>query len=93
MDKLVTDMLQYNRIATNGNVNIEKCNLSDIVKAEVEKYKKQFELHEKNITLNIFDIISTCLLCLLFLAFCVLQDEYHLLLLSKIGNRSFYRFW
>jgi signal transduction histidine kinase len=53
MDKLVTDMLQYNRIATNGNVNIEKCNLSDIVKAEVEKYKKQFELHEKNVTLNL----------------------------------------
>ncbi len=53
MDKLVTDMLQYNRIATNGNVNVEKCNLSDIVKEETEKYKKQFELHEKNVTLNI----------------------------------------
>lgn len=53
MDKLVTDMLQYNRIATNGNVNVEKCNLSDIVKEETEKYKKQFELHEKNVTLNL----------------------------------------
>ena len=53
MDKLVTDMLQYNRIATNGNVNIEKCNLSDIVKTEAEKYKKKFELHEKTVTLNI----------------------------------------
>lgn len=53
MNKLVTDMLQYNRIATNGKVNVEKCNLSDIVKEETEKYKKQFELHEKNVTLNI----------------------------------------
>ena len=53
MDKLVTDMLQYNRIATNGKVNVEKCNLSDIVKEETEKYKKQFELHEKNVTLNL----------------------------------------
>ena len=53
MDKLVTDMLQYNRIATNGNVNVEKCNLSDIVKEETEKYKKQFELHKKRVTLNI----------------------------------------
>ena len=53
MDKLVTDMLQYNRIATNGKVNVEKCNLSDIVKEETEKYKKQFELHEKNVTLKL----------------------------------------
>ncbi len=53
MDKLVTDMLQYNRIATNGNVNVEKCNLSDIVKEETEKYKKQFELHGKTVVLNI----------------------------------------
>lgn len=53
MNKLVTDMLQYNRIAQSNELNKEKCNLSDIVKEEIGKYKKQFELHEKSVTLNI----------------------------------------
>ena len=53
MNKLVTDMLQYNRIAQTDKLTLEKCNLSEIVKEEAERYKKQFELHEKNVTLNI----------------------------------------
>ena len=53
MNKLVTDVLQYNRIAQTDKLTLEKCNLSEIVKEETEKYKKQFDLHEKTVTLNI----------------------------------------
>lgn len=53
MNKLVTDMLQYNRLVESRNINKEKSNLSDIVNEETEKYKKQFELHGKTVVLNI----------------------------------------
>ena len=53
MNKLINDMLQYNKIAQGDNIALEKCNLSEIAKEEVEKYKKQFEFHEKTIILNI----------------------------------------
>ena len=53
MNKLVTDMLQYNRIVQTNKLTLEKCNLSEIVKEEAEKYKKQLDSHEKTVTLNI----------------------------------------
>ena len=40
-------------ITAHSTINIEKFNLSDIVKEETEKYKKQFELHGKSLVLNI----------------------------------------
>ncbi len=53
MNKLVTDMLQYNRISQIDKLTLEKCDLVEIVKEEAEKYKKQFELHGKTVALNI----------------------------------------
>ena len=52
MNKLVTDMLQYNRVSQIDKLTLEKYDLVEIVKEETEKYKKQFEFHEKTLTLN-----------------------------------------
>ncbi len=53
MNKLVTDMLQYNRITELNNITLEKVDLGEVVKEAVHEYKPQFELHEKVLTLDI----------------------------------------
>jgi len=47
MNKLVTDMLQYNRITELNNIALEKADLGAVVKDAIHEYKPQFELHEK----------------------------------------------
>ncbi|MBQ6935870.1 MAG: HAMP domain-containing histidine kinase [Clostridia bacterium] len=53
MNKLVADMLQYNRISQISILDSEKTDLSEIVNNEIDKYKKQFEIHKKQISVEI----------------------------------------
>ena len=50
MNKLVATLLQYNRLASAESIKKEKCDLSEMVKAETEKYKPLIEA--KNILLE-----------------------------------------
>ena len=59
MNKLVTDMLQYNRINEIGNLKLEKTDFSELVKNIIEEYKTQFELNEKELLIEITENITT----------------------------------
>lgn len=50
MNKLVATLLQYNRLASADNIAKEKCDLAEIVNAEIEKYRPLIE--SKNIQLE-----------------------------------------
>ena len=50
MNKLVATLLQYNRLASAESIKKEKCDLTEIVKAEIEKYAPLME--SKNIQLE-----------------------------------------
>ena len=50
MNKLVATLLQYNRLASAESIQKEKCDLTEIVKAETEKYKPLIDA--KNILLE-----------------------------------------
>ena len=50
MNKLVATLLQYNRLASAESIKKEKCDLAEIVKAEIEKYRPLIE--SKNILLE-----------------------------------------
>ncbi len=53
MNKLVTDMLQYNRISQISILDLEKTDLGELVLSETEKYKKHFEIHKKQVSVDI----------------------------------------
>ena len=53
MNKLVGDMLQYNRISQISILDLEKTDLGELVLNETEKYKKHFELHKKQVSVDI----------------------------------------
>lgn len=50
MSRLVSDLLNYNRLAQTEKLSVEKCDMKDIVESETEKYKQLFELHHKNVS-------------------------------------------
>jgi signal transduction histidine kinase len=53
MNKLVGDMLQYNRISQISILDLEKTDLGELVLSETEKYKKHFEMHKKQVSVDI----------------------------------------
>lgn len=53
MNKLVGDMLQYNRISQISILDLEKTDLGELVLSETEKYKKHFEIHRKQVSVDI----------------------------------------
>ena len=53
MNKLVGDMLQYNRVSQISILDLERTDLGAIVNNEIDKYKKQFEIHQKQISVEI----------------------------------------
>ena len=59
MNKLVTDMLQYNRINEIENLKLEKTDFSELVKNIIEEYKAQFEINEKELSIEITENITT----------------------------------
>lgn len=58
MNKLVMDLLQYNRLAMSSNIEKQRVNLSDIVIAEVQKYTTLAEDRGIEIKSNINDGIT-----------------------------------
>lgn len=52
MNKLVATLLQYNRLASAESIKKEKCDLTEIVKAEIEKYRPLADA--KNILLETY---------------------------------------
>ena len=52
MNKLVATLLQYNRLASAESIKKEKCDLAEIVSAEIEKYRPLIE--SKNILLETY---------------------------------------
>ena len=53
MNKLVGDMLQYNRVSQISILDLEKTDLGELVLSETEKYKKHFEIHRKQVSVDI----------------------------------------
>ncbi len=53
MNKLVADMLQYNRISQISILDLEKSDLGELVLSETEKYKKHFEIHKKQVSVDV----------------------------------------
>lgn len=53
MNKLVGDMLQYNRISQISILDLEKTDLGELVLSETEKYKKHFEIHRKQVSVDV----------------------------------------
>ena len=53
MNKLVADMLQYNRVSQISILDLEKTDLGELVLSETEKYKKHFEIHRKKVSVDI----------------------------------------
>lgn len=55
MNKLVMDLLQYNRLAMSSNIQKQRVCLSDIVKAEIEKYRPLADDKSVDIKVNVKD--------------------------------------
>lgn len=55
MSKLVSDLLQYNRLAQAENIPLEDYDIGILVQSVVDEYKNLFELHSKNVTVELED--------------------------------------
>ena len=58
MNKLVATLLQYNRLVSADNIEKEKCDLAEIVNAEIEKYKPLIESKNIQLETNLTDRIT-----------------------------------
>ena len=62
MNKLVATLLQYNRLASAESIKKEKCDLTEIVKAEIEKYAPLMESKDIQLETSIAqsEIVISC---------------------------------